>query len=266
MTTRWAGLSLIPSFYQATGLANYLDTLSGSDADWRILEYDEKGIVRIWHPLNEKFATSDDLVSPREAWPSYVLEIDTSKDCVIVGFEVHIGVSGKYDEPSHKSKFYEILDVELVEFEGQWLPASYTLKGGGWDPKKQREVYFSLDRYTFEWKGLNQDQAEIEYRLKFPKGTHVIDRVVDLKYVVGVSDMDYDSVFGFANYIVKKAARIDPLTVPDPSVHRGSTDPDAMSVLKTGAMTVVVGVVAILMVAVWIRRRSKARGCLPGDS
>jgi hypothetical protein len=156
-------LSLVPAFYRGVGLSHYLEKIPLGTPAWQVLPSESESILRIWHP---DARTSDDQFTA-----GFLLNLDLSKNGLITSIGWHFGLPG--DDTFEKDAGAAVVDLELVELDGFWLPKScmygyfYTLERSG-----ERRCSMAT-RQTIEWSDINEPVGEEALLLEFPAGLPV---------------------------------------------------------------------------------------------
>lgn len=156
-------LSLVPAFYRGVGLSRCLGNIPLGTPAWQVLPSDSESILRIWHP---DARTSDDKFTV-----GFLLNLDLSKNGLITSIGWHLGPPG--DDTFEKDAGAAVVDLEIVELDGFWLPKScmygyfYTIERSG-----ERRCSMAT-RQTIEWSDINEPVTEDALLLEFPDGLPV---------------------------------------------------------------------------------------------
>lgn len=172
-------LGMTTFFYREKGLSAFLQELPEQVA-WQVLHSDDPNMLVIAHkdPLG-----LDDAVFARI---TDVLYLDLSKGANIARFE-RWSCFGQKD-----ASMYYIGTASLVQVDGVWVPEAFDLQTGSWNPQTKEWRGARVLLSTFSWNAINEPVSPEDFRLVFPPGLTVQDRIAGVYYKQGLPSKDYE--------------------------------------------------------------------------
>jgi len=231
----------LPAF-RGVGLSHFLEEAPKETPEWKILEAEPGGLVKIWFP-------EDDYANKI----GYVAVLDFSRGGNIVQLQRW------HDYPKEGGAFDELADLQLEERDGLWVPTHFGIR------------YYTRQPYSecsLDWKRVNAELTDADFVLQFPEGMTVSDEVAGAVYQVNRRERNLDAaiadtldsveeqVRGSGNTTSASAAGVRGLEKPDDA----SSTPGKQWViwLVAGAAAFIIAAFALLVRRL---RRRKSTSC-----
>ena len=231
----------LPGF-RGVGLSQYLEEAPKETPEWKVIEAEPGGLVKIWFPDHD-----------------YTYEIgcvavlDFSRSGNIVEFHKW------HFSPEEGGAINEMVDLQLEQRDGLWVPAHFGIKY--YDPRQPYQ------ECSMDWKRVNAELTDADFVLQFPEGMTVSDEVAGTVYQVKrehnlgaligeTPDSVEEQVRGSGNTTSASAVRRRGLEKPDDA----SSTPGKQWViwLVAGAAAFIIAAFALLVRR--LRRRKSTSG------